>query len=143
MLSLRDPRMLSARNVMEDMWIDMDRFFERFDRSNSRDLRIDVQSKDDHLLITADVPGFKNDELEVTVENGILTIAGEKKSESKSEDNGFYLSERCEGRFNRRLRLPEGIDGSSVTAALSDGVLKLVLKFQEEAKPKRIAVKSS
>ena len=102
---------------------------------------IDVRQDGDELVIDADVPGLSKDDLEITVENNVLTVAGEYKSATDEENAHYHIRQRRRGRFSRSLRLPETADGEKVTAELEKGVLTLRVPTREEAKPHRIDVK--
>ena len=102
---------------------------------------VDVRQEGEDLVMEADVPGLSQDDIEITYENGILTIAGEAKSGADEKKGGYHLRERRWGKFSRSFRLPETADGERVSAALKDGVLTLRIPTREEAKPRRIPVK--
>jgi len=104
--------------------------------------KIDVVEKDDQLVITAELPGIEEDEVEVTLDQGVLTIRGEKKSEEKREEGRAVISERRYGSFERRLALPEGIDEDKCRASFDKGVLTINLERQADAvrQPRRIPI---
>ncbi len=98
--------------------------------------RIDVRTTDEDLVVHAELPGLSRDDIDVAVTDGVLTIKGERKSESEREDEGWVIRERSSGTFERSLVLPEGIDPASVTADYVDGVLEVrVPKAAEALKP--------
>ena len=105
---------------------------------------VDVEEDDDQILIEAEMPGFKRDEIDVNMENGVLTIKAERQAkEDSDEGNGRkkrHMSERRYTRVRRSFTLPRSVDGSDVDASLSDGVLSIVLKKTEESKPRRIEI---
>ncbi len=106
---------------------------------------MDVVDKDKAYEITAELPGMDESNVEVKVSNGVLTIKGEKKEEKEEKKKDCYLSERHYGSFERRLRVPEGVDTDKIEATFKKGVLTVLLPKELEAqKPeKKIAVKAA
>lgn len=103
---------------------------------------VDVYEDKDQFTVVAEVPGMKKEDLNITLQNGVLTISGERKREEKKPDHGFR-SERFVGRFQRSITLPASVDPSGVKATYQDGLLKVMLPKSEEAKPKQIEVSVS
>jgi HSP20 family protein len=102
---------------------------------------VDIREDQDHLYLEADLPGFKKDEVEITLENQTLTIAAEKKAETTEEKKGdWLLNERRYARFLRSFTLPPTVDDQKVDAKLTDGVLRVTLNKREETKPRKIQV---
>ena len=99
---------------------------------------VDIVEKDKAFEITADVPGFDEKNIEVKVVNGSLSIKGERKSEKEEKKEGYHLSEREFGSFERSFPMPEGVDASKIAASVKKGVLTISLPKTEEAcKPAR------
>jgi len=102
---------------------------------------VDIREDQDHLYVEADLPGFKKDEVDITLENQTLTISAEHKPQPTEEKKGdWLLNERRYARFLRSFTLPPTVDDQKVDAKLQDGVLKLTLNKREETKPKKIQV---
>ena len=102
---------------------------------------IDIREDTGQFLITADIPGVEPKDIEVTMENGVLTIKGERKSETRGEgDNGYRRVERGHGSFYRRFTLPDTADAEAISASGKHGVLELVIPKRAALQPKRIAV---
>ena len=103
---------------------------------------VDVREDADHLYVEAELPGFKKEEVDITLENQTLTIAAEHKAEkTNGEKQGdWLLRERRYSRFLRSFTLPPTINEQKVDAKLNDGVLTITLNKREETKPRRIAV---
>ncbi len=101
---------------------------------------VDIAEKDDHFLIEADIPGVDPKNIEVSMENGYLTVKGERESETKDEKEGYSRVERLHGSFYRRFSLPETADSENVSAASNKGVLQIKVGKVEVAKPKKITV---
>lgn len=106
--------------------------------------RVDVQEDKDALKVTADLPGVDEKDVECTLENDVLTIKGEKKSEREQEEKGYYLAERTYGSFYRAISLPFDVDRDKVEASFANGVLTIRLPkaAQESQAQKKIAIKS-
>ena len=102
---------------------------------------VDISQDDHECLLKADLPEMKKDDVRVTVEDGILSVSGERKSEKEDQKRKFHRIERSHGNFRRSFTLPEDADGSKVTADFRDGVLKVHLPTTTIAKSKAIAVK--
>ena len=101
---------------------------------------VDIAEKDDHFLIEADVPGVEPKDIEVSMENGYLTVKGERENETKEEQDGYSRVERLHGSFYRRFNLPETADFENITAASNKGVLQIKIGKSEIEKPKKITV---
>ena len=104
---------------------------------------VDVSEDDKEYLITADLPEVKKEEVEVGVENGVLTISGERKHEveEKDEKKKFHRIERSYGRYVRTITLPEDVDGEKIGADFENGVLRVHLpKGAEKASKKQINI---
>ncbi len=103
---------------------------------------VDIKEDEASYLIRADVPGVDPANIEVTLERGVLTIAGERQAENKEERTGYRRVERFRGRFTRAFALPDTADSEKVDATVKDGVLEVVIKKKESSKLRRIAVRS-
>ncbi len=94
--------------------------------------------------MSAELPGLRKADVEITVENGVLSLSGEKKEEFEevSAESGRYVVERRYGRFQRNFSLPRGIDADKVEAEFSDGILTITLPKVAAAKPRQIKIES-
>lgn len=103
---------------------------------------VDVREDKDEIRVHAELPGLKPEDVEVSVENGVLTIAGEKKHETEEghEDGDYHLVERRYGRFERSFQVPTSVDANAVSARFENGVLMVRLPKSEAAKPRRVQV---
>lgn len=100
---------------------------------------LEVQDKDDEVSIVAELPGMSEKDVELSVQDGMLTIRGERRSESQDRDRGW--SERHYGRFERRLMLPDGADEAKCEANFRDGMLIIRMpKSREAARSRRIPI---
>ena len=105
---------------------------------------VDARETDEEFLVSAELPGLTKDDVEVTVENGVLSLSGEKREESEEgdTDSGRRILERRYGRFQRSFTLPRGVDAEQVEAHLSDGVLTVKLPKAQASKARRIEIGS-
>jgi HSP20 family protein len=101
---------------------------------------VDISEDENHVFVEAELPGFSKDEIEVTLERGVLTIEAQRKVE-QHKDSKQHLTERRFARAARAFTLPTPVDESKVDAKLSNGVLHLTLNKRDEVKPRRIEVK--
>src|ERR1041385_2269403 len=104
---------------------------------------LDVHEDKDNFVVKAELPGMKREEIDISLHDGTLSIAGERKGEEKFKDAETNRTERFVGRFQRTLTLPTPVAADKVKAEYRDGVLTVTLPKTEEAKPKRIDVQVS
>ena len=102
---------------------------------------VDITEDDNEYLFTADLPEVKKGDVKVMVENGVLSISGERKSEKEEKKKKFHRIERSYGSFERTFTLPEDADATKIVAEFKEGVLKVRLPKSPVAKPKAIEVK--
>ncbi len=141
---------MPARAVAHRWNDDLDQLFEGFFRPlrwveerAGEDLapRLDVKERANEFVIEAEMPGVQKDGIEITLEDGVLTLSGETESRKEQKEGEQVV--RCEcryGRYVRSLRLGKGIDEKNVRANYKDGVLEITLPKSEEVKPKKISV---
>jgi len=123
---------------------DVDRAFNgRFNYDNE-DLTakypVDIHEDNDGLTVSAELPGFKKDEVDISIDNGLLTISAQREA-AEHKDGTTHLNERRYTRVRRQFSLPTTVDTANVDAKLKDGVLTLRLVKKEEVKPRKIEVK--
>jgi len=103
---------------------------------------VDIYETDDHeVVIKAELPDMKREDISVTFENNVLTLKGERKHEETSKRDQYQRRERYYGSFTRAFALPSSVDAARIAATYKDGVLTVRLPRREESKPKQIAVK--
>jgi len=102
----------------------------------------DVKETPDSYLFKADLPGFREGDVEINVTGNRLTITGKREEEQEQEQGNFFLAERSYGSFTRTFTIPEGVNSDQVRADLKDGVLSLVAPKSEESQPKKITIGS-
>lgn len=128
-------------DLIEGLHRDFDSLLGRvFTQGEALPYAVDVREDENHFYVEAEMPGLTKDDIEVTLENGVLTISGEKKTSVDEQKENFHLRERRYGRFTRAFTLPSAVDESKVNAVLKDGILTVTLDKREEVKPRKIAV---
>jgi len=100
---------------------------------------LDVVRHENDVTLRLDVPGIDPEQIEVTVDRGILTISG-KRDEERTENDKFFVRERTMGTFTRRMRLPESLNAEAVEASHANGVLEVRIPVLEQAKPRKVEV---
>jgi len=101
---------------------------------------VDISETDDAYLIRAEIPGVKKEEAKVTLQDGMLTIQGERKQEKEEKNKRFHRIERAYGSFVRSFRVPDNVDETSVTAEFKDGLLNVTLPKSKKAESKSVNV---
>ncbi len=99
----------------------------------------DIEETDDAYILRVDLPGMNKKDVNVTIQNNVLTIRGERKRDE--EDKRYHVAERFTGKFYRSFVLPTSVDENSIVAEYKDGVLTATIKKKEEAKPKAIEIR--
>jgi len=140
-------------NPTRDLWHlrdEMDKIFNQFttrtfDSEETPEVdwspRVDITENENSYVVKAELAGLSKDDVKITMKEDVLTIRGEKKSETKSENENVHLLERRYGRFVRAFRLPSSVNSKKIDATFKDGILTLSLPKAEEAKPKEIEIK--
>ncbi len=141
MLARWDPfrEMLQMRRTM-DRLIDGSLTENDFGQSEWS-LPLDVVEKDNEYVVKASLPGIKPEDIDVTLDKGLLTIKGQVQDESDKEEGQYHLRERRFGMFSRTIQLPTSVNADQIQADYKDGILMLTLPKTEEVKPKKIAIK--
>jgi HSP20 family protein len=101
---------------------------------------MDLVETEDHFVLRADLPGLAEGDVNIEVEDKVLTVSGERKAEHESTKEGFHRVERAFGSFSRSLTLPEGVDADAVTASFDRGVLEIRIPKPEQRKPRKISI---
>jgi len=102
---------------------------------------MDVMEGEDHLEISTELPGLKKADVKITIENGVLTISGEKRFEKEDKQKDFHRMERRFGSFHRSITLPRELDTEKADASFADGVLTIRIPRTEASKPKQLEIK--
>jgi HSP20 family protein len=126
---------------------EIDRVFDAFFGQSDQGRRwvppMDLVEAEDHFVLKADLPGLSEGDVNIEVQDGTLTISGERQAEHEQREKGWYRIERSFGSFNRSLTLPDGVDPDRIDASFHHGVLEIRIPKPEERKPRRIAISSS
>ncbi len=131
----RDPFALARDLLSWDPFVQTERVLPGFAA------RFDVKEREDAYVVFADVPGMKEGDIDVSLDNGVLSVSGARVGEEKKEGETWYLYERQHGSFNRSFRLPAEVDAEKIEARLSEGVLTLTIPKRPEAQPRKIKIK--
>ncbi len=100
----------------------------------------DILETKDNYIVRAEIPGMDEKDISVEIENGVLTLKGERKFEAKTEEKDFRRIERSYGQFLRSFTLPQNVNTDKITAAYVNGVIDVIIPKKEEAKPKKITL---
>ena len=103
---------------------------------------VDIIEEKDRFVLRADVPGVKPEDIDVNMENGVLSVSGERQHESTEEAQGMRRVERVSGKFYRRFNLPDTADAEEISAKSANGILEVVIPKQPQVQARRITVKS-
>jgi HSP20 family protein len=101
---------------------------------------MDLVETDDHFVLRADLPGLSEDDVDIELEDNVLTVSGERKADHESRSEGYYRVERASGSFRRSLSLPEGVDPDAIEANFDKGVLEVRVPKPEQRKPRKVAI---
>ncbi|QQG36917.1 MAG: Hsp20/alpha crystallin family protein [Micavibrio aeruginosavorus] len=158
MTTLRNLVPLPHRSASLSRWgslDDMDRVFDNFFRNALTNVhipvgsltdiavKINISETDKDYTVTADLPGLEQKDVSLTLNEGILTVSGEKQQETEEEGRAFHRVERSYGRFSRSLQLPSDVDESAIEATMKNGVLSVLIKklAKPEKTEKRIEIR--
>jgi len=139
------PRVFN-RHLQNELRGALDRFFSADDADPSNVVtsqwapRVDIKEEAGRFVILADIPGVDPKQIEVHMDKGILSLKGERQSESKEQDGKFTRIERIQGSFHRRFALPDSADADGITAVGRHGVLEISIPKKPETTPRRISI---
>jgi HSP20 family protein len=101
---------------------------------------MDLVETDDDFVLRADLPGLSEGDVNIELEDNVLTVSGERKSEHEERKEGYYRVERASGNFSRSLTLPEGVNAEAIKANFENGVLEIRIPKPEARKPRKVAI---
>jgi HSP20 family protein len=101
---------------------------------------MDLVETDDHFVLRADLPGLDESDIDLSLEENVLTLKGERKHEATEKRDGYVRVERASGAFSRSLTLPEGVDGDAIAATFDKGVLEVRIPKPEQRKPRKLQI---
>jgi len=129
--------------LFDQAFADFGRGFESGEDVASRNWlpSVDISETDDSLLLYVELPGMTKDDVDITLENNLLSIRGERKFEKENTKENFHRIERTFGSFSRSFTLPSNVRSDEVNASFRDGLLHIEIPKAEEAKPRKIAIK--
>jgi len=132
-------------SLFDSLQQEVDRLFEDFSRGTGNGAmqlmpNMDVAETDKNIELTVELPGLQQGDVDISINDNMLVIRGEKKAETERKDKNFHLVERAYGTFYRAFELPQGVDPSQIAATMSNGVLKVTIPKPAQAEPRRIEV---
>ena len=133
----------SAISAFAPIQREFDRLFDRLADGWGDSPRMDIRNTDQGLEITVELPGIDRKDVKLAVEDGVLTISGEKKTETETREADYRLSERSYGSFSRSIALPSGVAADKIEASMRDGVLTLTAPRSDQTKPRTIEIQPS
>jgi len=101
---------------------------------------VDIREEDKQYLLTADIPGVNRKDIEITLEEGVLTVKGERNTETDVSEAGYRRRERTHGTFMRQFTLPDTVNATSISATAKDGVLEITIPKQDKPEARKITV---
>jgi len=104
---------------------------------------VDIYDDKEHLVLEAELPGMKQDDFEISIENNVITLKGERRFEKKAEGDNYHRVERAYGTFSRSFTLPQEVTAEGATADFEDGILRVTLPKREETKARKIEVRGA
>ena len=104
---------------------------------------VDIFEEEDRIVLTAELPGLRREDVRVDVEDRTMTISGERQLENEAQQEHYSRIERVYGQFSRSFTLPQTVDAEKISAEMHDGVLRVIMLKREESKPRQIEVKVS
>ena len=138
----------TGKNGLARLHNEMDDLFDSFFRGLDRPFTgykawpaIDVAEQDEAIIVRAEVPGCKAEDIDISVHGNVLTISGEKKAEQEQKEKGYYYVESTYGSFRRELNLPTDVDAGKIEAVCKEGVLSVTLPKAAKAKAIKVKVK--
>jgi HSP20 family protein len=137
----------SAFDQLTNIRDEINRLFESPYENGSSDVfnswapALDLYEDNDNLVVQAELPGMKKEDIELSLHDNAITVSGERKNEKKYEGGRTSREERFFGRFTRSITLPKQVDSGKVKASYKDGILTVTLPKAEEAKPRQIQIK--
>ena len=146
MLKKRDEIFFSPFRSLLDLNREMGRFMDRFGDGESMPggfrPDVDIVEKNGQVVVTADLPGMEEKDIEVTINDGVLTVRGERTEEKEETEKGFHRRERVFGKFVRQFTLPKGTDSENVKAIFKKGVLEVRIPLKAAAEEKKIQIEA-
>ena len=142
----RTPAFKPVFNDIFDFERDIDRLFGTFMRSNPGDMpagypAIELRSSSDESVLVAELPGVKKEELKLSVENGTLTLSGNRAEHAVPENSRWLRNELWHGSFSRTIELPHDVNAEKISATLENGVLRVQLPKAEAVRPREITIR--
>lgn len=143
----QNPRWTAVATDIHNLQNQLHRLFEPFARGADEDLvsgnwvpPVDVAETQEKIVVRAEAPGMRQEDIQIEFENGMLTIRGERKLDKSEQGLTYHRVERVYGNFSRSFTLPRSVDPEKIAASYRDGILQIDVPKKEEAKPKQIRI---
>ncbi|MGV7219931.1 MAG: Hsp20/alpha crystallin family protein [Nitrospinales bacterium] len=136
-----EPKDFLDRFIVNNPLFDRDAGYHVSDEKNYRDLRVNISETPESYTLVAEVPGLKEENIDIEAKDGVLTLKGHQETKEESEDKNYRVREFSERRFERSFRLGDTVDQDNIEAQLKDGLLTVTVPKREEAKPKAVKIK--
>ena len=136
-----EPKDFLDRFVVNNPLFDRDAGYHVTDDNDSHNLRVNISETPENYSLVAEVPGLKEDNIDIESKDGILTLKGHQETKEKSEGKTYRVREFSERRFERSFKLGDTVDSDNISAQLKDGLLSVTIPKREEAKPKTVKIK--
>jgi len=120
----------------------LNNFFDDGFEYSSKGPAVDVQENEDNYLLEADLPGFSEKDVDINVENNLLTISSKNETDREEKKKGYVLRERRSNSFRRSFVLPKGVVAENIEASMKNGILQLTIPKAEKVKPRKIEIKA-
>jgi HSP20 family protein len=135
----------TLQNEMNRLFADLtpDTFGREDTMSGAWNPKVDIFENKENLFLEAELPGMKQEDFDLTIEDNVLTLKGERKFEKKTDDENYHRVERAYGSFARSFTLPQTVSADGAKAEFNDGVLRVALPKREEAKARKIEIKGA
>jgi HSP20 family protein len=133
-------------NLFDQFNSEINRFFNATQRQRAANQEhgwmpaVDIREEDDRFILSADIPGVERKDVEITLENGVLTLKGERHAETEEKREGFQRRERVHGTFMRQFNLPDTVNAENISAAVREGVLHIEIPKQAKPEARKITV---
>jgi len=101
---------------------------------------VDIREEDDRFVLYADIPGVAREDVDITLEDGVLTVKGDRRAETAENHNGFQRRERMRGTFMRRFTLPDTVNDENISASVKDGVLQIEIPKQAKPEVRKVTI---
>jgi HSP20 family protein len=136
-----EPKEFLDRFIVNHPFFDPEAGYQVTDENGFRNLRVNISETPENYTLVAEVPGLKEENIDIEAKDGVLTLKGHQETKEESEDKNYRMREFSERRFERSFKLGNTVDQDNIEAQLKDGLLSVTIPKREEAKPKSVKIK--